>query len=169
MMDRWIKTVAVTAGTVAWLNAADVVRVERMSVELANEVAMQSVKACRAKGYWVSAVVVDKSGNLQVALRDTLASRFTLQIAEEKANAVIMSGIDSGAFVKNRSDIRNELNHIDGIIMMQGGVAVKSGDTLLGAVGVSGAPGGEKDEACAKAALKALEERLAFATMEEEE
>lgn len=168
-MGRWTRAAVLTLGTAALLHGADVVTVERMSMELANEVAMQSVRACRAKGYWVSAVVVDKSGNLQVALRDTLASRFTLQIAEEKANAVIMSGIDSSAFVKNRSDIKNELNHIDGIIMMQGGVAVKSGDTLLGAVGVSGAPGGEKDEACAKAALKKLEERLAFAVMGAEE
>ncbi len=151
------------------LLAGDVVKIERMSLELATEVAKRSVEACRAQGYWVSAVVVDRSANVQVVMRDTYASRFTMQIAEQKANAVIMSGTDSSTFVKNRADIRNELNNIDGLIMMSGALAVKSGDVMLGAVGVSGAPGGDLDAACAAKALKALEERLAFSMMEEEE
>ncbi len=149
--------------------AADVVKIERMSLDLASEIAKRSVEACRAQGYWVSAVVVDRSANVQVVLRDTYAARFTMTIAEQKANAVIMAGTDSGTFVANRADIRNELNNIDGLIMMEGGLAVKSGDTLLGAVGVSGAPGGHLDAACAAKALKSLEERLAFATMESDE
>jgi uncharacterized protein GlcG (DUF336 family) len=53
--------------------------------------------------------------------------------------------------------------------MMQGGVGIKSGDTLLGAVGVSGAPGGDIDESCAKEALKSLQERLAFALLAEDD
>jgi uncharacterized protein GlcG (DUF336 family) len=150
--------------------AADVIKIERMSLDLASEIAKRSVEACRAQGYWVSAVVVDRSANVQVVLRDTYAARFTMTIAEQKANAVIMAGTDSGTFVANRADIRNELNNIDGLIMMEGGLAVKSGgDTLLGAVGVSGAPGGHLDAACAAKALKSLEERLAFATMESDD
>jgi uncharacterized protein GlcG (DUF336 family) len=151
------------------LVAGDVVKIERMSLELATEIAERSVEACRAQGYWVSAVVVDRSANVQVVMRDTYASRFTMQIAEEKANAVIMSGTDMAAFIANRADIRNEINNIDGLIMMRGGLPVKSGDVMLGAVGVSGAPGGDLDAACAAKALKSLEERLAFAMMEEEE
>jgi uncharacterized protein GlcG (DUF336 family) len=150
------------------LAASDVVRIERMSLDLATEVAKRSVEACRTQGYWVSAVVVDRSANVQVAMRDIYASRFTLQIAEQKANAVIMAGTDSGTFVANRADIRNEINNIDGLIMMRGALPVKSGDVMLGAVGVSGAPGGDLDEACAAKALKSLEERLAFAMMEDE-
>jgi len=158
-------------GLMIWMSAVslamatDVVTIERMSLDLATEIAKRSVEACRAQGYWVSAVVVDRSANVQVVLRDTHAARFTMDIAEQKANAVIMAGTDSGVFVAGRSDIRQELNHIDGLIMMRGGVQVKSGDTVLGAVGVSGAPGGDLDEACAKKALASLEERLAFATM----
>ncbi|WP_345975699.1 heme-binding protein [Sulfurimonas sp. HSL3-7] len=151
------------------LMAGDVVKIERMSLELATEVAKRSVEACRAQGYWVSAVVVDRSANVQVAMRDTYAPRFTMQIAEQKANAVIMAGTDSAAFVAGRADIRNELNNIDGLIMMGGALAVKSGDVMLGAVGVSGAPGGDLDAACAAKALKSLEERLAFALMGDEE
>lgn len=151
------------------LVASDVVKIERMSLDLATEVAKRSVEACRAQGYWVSAVVVDRSANVQVVLRDTYAARFTMQIAEQKANAVIMSGTDSSTFVSNRADIRNELNNIDGLIMMRGGLPVKSGDVTLGAVGVSGAPGGDLDAACAAKALKSLEERLAFSLMDDEE
>ena len=151
------------------LMAGDVVKIERMSLELATEVAKRSVEACRAQGYWVSAVVVDRSANVQVVMRDTYAPRFTIQIAEQKANSVIMAGTDSATFVTNRADIRNELNNIDGLIMMGGALAVKSGDVMLGAVGVSGAPGGDLDAACAAKALKSLEERLAFAMMEDEE
>jgi len=138
-------------------------------MDLAMEVAKHSVESCRKKGYWTSAVVVDRSANVQVALRDTHAARFTMDIARQKANLVIMSGTDSSSFVPKRSDIRNELNNIDGLIMMQGGVAIKSGDTILGAVGVSGAPGGEIDEACALQALESLKERLAFAAMSDDE
>lgn len=151
------------------LMAGDVVKIERMGLELATEVAKRSVEACRAQGYWVSAVVVDRSANVQVALRGTYAPRFTIQIAEQKANSVIMAGTDSATFAASRADIRNELNNIEGLIMMGGALAVKSGDVMLGAVGVSGAPGGDLDAACAAKALKSLEERLAFAMMGEEE
>lgn len=151
------------------LLSTDVVKIPRMSMDLAMEVAKKSVESCRNKGYWTSAVVVDRSANVQVVLRDTHAARFTMDIAKQKANLVIMSGIDTSSFIPKRSDIRNELNNIDGLIMMQGGVAIKSGDTVLGAVGVSGAPGGDIDEACALEGLKSLKERLAFAMMSDDE
>lgn len=161
------KVVAVLAVLFSTLVAGDVVTYKQMSLELATEAAQLSVEACRKKGYQVSAVVVDRAGNLQVALRDVYASRFTTEIAQRKANAVILSGIDSGTFRKNREDIRQELNHIDGLIVMEGGLPITSGGSLLGAIGVSGAPGGNLDADCAKSALKALEERLIFAGEEE--
>ena len=108
-------------------------------------------------------VVVDRNGLLQVALRDDLASRFTLQIAEEKANTVILSAGKSGDLLESRGDIRPELNHIDGIIVMQGGIPIEMAGSRVGAVGVSGAPGGGKDEWCAEQALKKLSERIEFA------
>lgn len=166
---KLIKLFTLITLSISTLFSADVVKIERMSMELAMEVAKRSVESCRAKGYWVSAVVVDRSANTQVVLRDTHAARFTIDLATQKANLMIMSGLDTSTFVPARNDIRNELNNIDGLIMMIGGVAIKSGDTLLGAVGVSGAPGGERDEACAKEALKSLEERLAFALLAEDD
>jgi len=141
----------------------DMVAVKQITLELARDVAMGSIEACRQDGYNVSAVVLDRAGNVQVAMRDTLASRHTLEIAERKAGMTIMSGIDSGEFRAARGDIRPELNHIDGLIVMEGGLPIRAAGSLIGAVGVSGAPGGEKDAACAAAALKKVEERLEFA------
>ncbi len=145
------------------LFADDVVTVKTIGLELARDLVSESVTACRKMGYQVSAVVVDRNGNLRAALRDDRASRFTLQIAEEKANAVILSGTDSGLFRQNRGDIRPELNHMDGIIIMQGGVQITASGSRIGALGISGAPGGEKDEICALKAIETLEERLQFA------
>ena len=144
-------------------HASDSLSVRTISMELAKDIAHESIKACRKSGYNVSAVVVDRNGLVQAALRDDLATRFTLQIAEEKANSVILSGISSGEFRKARSDIQQELNHIDGLIIMQGGIPIEIAGSKIGAIGVSGAPGGDKDELCAQQALEALAERIEFA------
>ena len=143
--------------------AADVVTDKSIGMELARDIASETVEVCRKQGYHISAVVVDRHGLMRAALRDDLASRFTLEIAERKANMTVMAWTDSGGFKKAREDIRQELNHIDGLIVMEGGIRIVSGGYNLGAVGVSGAPGGDKDAACAKKALQNLEERIQFA------
>jgi uncharacterized protein GlcG (DUF336 family) len=143
--------------------AADVVSDKSIGMELARDIANETILACRTDGYHVSAVVVDRHGLLRAALRDDLAARFTLEIAERKANMTVMAWTDSGQFKNARADIRQELNHIDGLIVMDGGIKIVSGGYNLGAVGVSGAPGGDKDAACAKKALQKLNERIEFA------
>lgn len=143
--------------------AGDFVQVRQIGLELANEIAMKAVDACRKDGYNVSAVVLDRAGRTQVALRDTLAAPYTLEIAERKAGMAVMSGIPSGDFRQARADIRPELNHIEGLIVMEGAQPIRAAGSLIGALGVSGAPGGDKDDVCARAALKAVEERLEFA------
>jgi uncharacterized protein GlcG (DUF336 family) len=144
-------------------HAADVVSDQSIGMELARDIANETIMACRKDGYHVSAVVVDRHGLVRASLRDDLASRFTLEIAERKANMTVMAWTDSGEFKNARSDIRQELNHIDGLIVMEGGIKIVSGGYNVGAVGVSGAPGGDKDAACADKALKKLNERIEFA------
>jgi uncharacterized protein GlcG (DUF336 family) len=133
-----------------------------MSLELARDIAQLAVDACRADGYTVSAVVVDRNGSPLVVMREAYASRFTLQIAEDKANAAILSGIASSEFRRNRVDIREEMNHVHGVLMLEGGLPIRAAGALVGALGVSGAPGGDKDESCARRALDAVQERLEF-------
>lgn len=144
-------------------HSVDIVPVKQIGLELATEIAMKSVEACRKSGYNVSAVVLDRAGRVQAALRDTLAAPYTLEIAERKAGMAVMSGTPSSDFRKARGDIRPELNHIDGLIVMEGAQPIRAAGSLIGAVGVSGAHGGDKDDICAKAALRAVEERLEFA------
>ena len=147
----------------ASLFGADVLTQKNIGLEAANDIAKMSIDACRKDGFNVSVVVVDKHGNLRSVMRDDLAAKYTIEIAQRKANMVIMSGIDSGSFRAARADIQQELNHIEGLIVMQGGLPIRAGGVLIGAVGVSGAPGGDKDEACAAVAIKNITERLEFA------
>ena len=141
----------------------DVLPVKQIGMELARDLASAAIEACRKDGYNVSAAVLDRAGDVQAALRDTLASRHTLEIARRKAGMSVMSGSDSRAFRSARGDIRPELNHIDGLIVLDGALPIRSAGSLIGAIGVAGAPGGDRDAACAAAALKTVEERLEFA------
>ena len=142
--------------------ANDVFSIKNIGLDLAQDLAAEAVSACRKKGFQVSAVVVDRNGLLRVALRDDLAPRFTLQISEEKANLAVMAGTSSGDFRNRRSDIRPEMNHLDGIIVMEGALEITAGGHRLGAIGVSGAPGGDIDEDCARAALDKYADRIEF-------
>ena len=144
-------------------NAADTVTDNSIGMDLARDIANETIMACRKDGYHISAVVVDRHGLIRATLRDDQASRFTMEIAERKANMTVMAWTNSGQFKKAREDIRQELNHIDGVIVMDGAIKIVSGGYNIGAVGVSGAPGGDKDAACAKKALKKLKERIEFA------
>lgn len=143
--------------------AKDVVVDKSIGMDLARDIASEAITACRKAGYNVSAVVVDRHGLLRSALRDDLAARFTLEIAERKANLTVMAWTDSGVFRKARGDIQQELNHINGLVVMEGGIKIVSAGYNIGAIGVSGAPGGDKDAACAKKALEKLNERIEFA------
>jgi len=148
------------------VQAKDIVSDKSIGMELARDIASEAILACRKDGYHISVVVVDRFGLMRAALRDDLASRFTLEISERKANMSVMAWADSGDFKANRSDIQQELNHIEGIIVMEGGVKIVASGYNIGAIGVSGAPGGDKDAACAKKAIEKLNERIEFAIEE---
>lgn len=164
--DRpYMKQLSIVAGLslLGSAQAADITPTKRMSMELARDIAQKSVLVCREQGYNVSAVVVDRDGTTQVVLRDTLASRFTIELATRKANAVTLSGASGSEFRRARQDIRDEINSVPELLMLEGAVPIRAGGSLLGAVGVSGAPGGDKDEACAVQAVASLQDRLEFA------
>jgi len=168
-MNRHNSAIRILIGSAALVfisnttQADDVINDKNIGMELARDIATETILACRKDDYHIGVVVVDRHGIVRAALRDDLASRFTLEIAERKANLTVMAWVDSGAFRDARADIRPELNHIDGLIVMEGGVKIVAGGYNLGAVGVSGAPGGDKDAACAKAAVKKLSDRMEFA------
>ena len=163
--DRSVKPLYAILGLILFApaQASDLIPTKRMSMELARDVAQKAVHICREQGYNVSAVVVDRDGTTQVVLRDTLASRFTIELATRKANAVTLSGASGSDFRRARLDIRDEINSVRDLLMLEGAVPIRAGGSLLGAVGVSGAPGGDKDETCAAQAVTSLQDRLEFA------
>ncbi|MFA9461056.1 GlcG/HbpS family heme-binding protein [Thiohalorhabdus sp. Cl-TMA] len=166
--NRWksaltgmVAAFTLSAGTTG-VQAADLVNVKRMSMELAQDIAEGAVKACRKKGYQVSAVVLDRGGDMQAMLRDVYAPRMTIDIARQKAGAVILSGASSAQLDRNRSDIASDLNHLEEVLTMAGGLPIESQGSLVGAVAVSGAPGGDIDAECAQASLDKVADRLQF-------
>lgn len=143
-------------------HADDVVSSRLMTLELANDIATAAVKACRELGYQVSVVVVDRSAVPQVMLRDVKASRFNTELALKKANASVLGGVSTHDFLQNRSDITAVMNHLDDVLVLRGALPIQAAGSMLGAVGVSGALGGDKDEICARKGLEAVADRLAF-------
>lgn len=144
----------------------DTFTVKRMSVEIARDIAQGALEACRETGYQVAAVVVDRNGDPVAILRDVFAPRIMIEIAMRTANTVVMSGVDSGEFVRNAKDLAEKLDHIGITLSEPGAIRIEAADgSFLGAVSVSGAPTGEDDDRCVRKALKAVEERLMFSGM----
>jgi uncharacterized protein GlcG (DUF336 family) len=128
--------------------------------DLAQTIAQEAMSACRANGYKVTVTVVDSANVVRVLLRDDGARPATVQIGQMKATTAISSGRPSGPPANLPPGTPVPAPVLPGTINAQGGVPIKAGDDLIGAVAVSGAPGGDKDEACANAALAKVADRL---------
>ena len=163
---KWVGGLLVLLNCMAVLSPAsaqDVIPVKLMSLEIAAEIARGAIDACRKDGYQVSVVVVDRSARIQVVMRDVFSNQYFTRLAEGKAQAVILSNTRSGELRSNRADMVDELNLLEGVFVLQGGLPVQVAGSTIGAVGVSGAPGGDKDEACAQKGIDVVQERLDFA------
>lgn len=156
-------SVALTAVTVPDARAQDVLNVKAIGTALARDVADKTVAACDAKGYSVTAVVVDRGGNDIAMLRHQFAAAATIVIAGGKARGAMMAGTPTGDLLASRPNLAATLNHLDDVKMMEGGIPISAGGMRIGAVGVSGAPGGDIDAACAEEALDELFDRIEFA------
>lgn len=162
-MSRILAGLLIAVCAMPAARAADVISVKLMTLELAVDIAQGAIDACREDGYQISVVVVDRSGRTQVVMRDIFANHYMTQLSQAKANAVVLSNTSSSALRKNREDIANELNLLDDLLVLDGGLPVTVAGSMIGAVGVSGAPGGDLDEACAQRGIDGVQERLDFA------
>jgi uncharacterized protein GlcG (DUF336 family) len=156
-----------TAGLImltgAHASSEGLVTTRELSLDIARTIADATIDACRKKGYQVSVVVTDRSGEPLVVMRDIYSNRYFTQLAHGKTQAVIMANTTSAELRNNRPDMVDELNLLDGVKVLAGGVPLQAAGSLVGAVGVSGAPGGDLDEACARAGADAVQETLEFA------
>ena len=133
-----------------------------LTPETALELAQATLTACREKGYQVAVAVVDRSGTPQVMLRDRYAGAHTPRTATRKAWTAtsFRSNTLSLAEETQAGKAQSGVRFVDGALMLGGGVVVEANGSMVGAVGVSGAPSGEQDDACARAGVAAIEEKL---------
>lgn len=134
-----------------------------LSPELAQDAAKAALADCRARGYQVSVVVVDRFGTPQVMLRDRFAGAHTPPTATGKAwTAVSFKSSTNELGVAAQTSAMQGLRNLPNVVLIGGGMPIEAGGSLLGAIGVSGAPGGDADETCAKAGIAAINDKLDF-------
>jgi len=128
-------------------------------MEVAQTIAQGAVAQCRADGYRVSVVILDNGGAMKSFIRDDGAGLGTIDISHKKAYTALIFRRNSGDMAKAFAAMTPPPN-IEGVVTLAGGVPIKAGQDTIGAVGVSGAPGGDKDEACANAGLAKVADKL---------
>ena len=135
--------------------SAELLNTHRIPAVLAVEAASESIGVCAKQGYLETAVVVDADGATIVALRGDGAGIHTLDSAHHKAYTSVSFKNDTIAL-----DERGEIAPLPHVMFFDGGVVIKLGDETIGAIGASGAPGAELDDACARSGLDKIRDRL---------
>jgi uncharacterized protein GlcG (DUF336 family) len=135
-----------------------------MTPETALSAARAALEHCRKAGYQVAVAVVDRAGVPQVFLRDRFAGAHTVRVAIDKAWTAASFRIPTSALAKETqagmpmSGLRSHPR----VLAIGGALPIEGGGAHLGALGVSGAPGGEADDACAAAGIKAIADAIGF-------
>ena len=157
-----LATLALLAGATT-LSLADGARSEKnMTLALANQLAAAAVSACQANGYAVTATVVDRAGGIRAMHRADNAGPHTIAASERKAFTSASAKNATTAMMETAQKNPGAANlvHIPGFLLLGGGMPVKVGNEVIGAVGVGGAPGGHLDDQCVAAALESVKEQL---------
>jgi uncharacterized protein GlcG (DUF336 family) len=131
-----------------------------VTVDLAQTMAQAAMARCRADGYKVSVLVVDSLNAAKAFVRDDGASASTVEVAKMKATATMLYNRPSGPAQPLPPGTAAPPATLPGTINAQGGVPIKVNDVTIGAIAVSGAPGGDKDAACANAGIAKVVEML---------
>jgi len=140
---------------------------KQLPLSVAMEAAMEAVAVCEKSGYRITATVMDASGVIKAIAKGDLAPPHTLDSSRGKSYAAVSLGPNfseptTSAIVARVANgpAFGPLQHLPGVFLVAGGVLIKSGDDVVGAIGVGGAPGGDKDEVCAQAAVAKIADRL---------
>lgn len=152
------------AGVVGAAQAQDATySVKLLTPEIALKLARATLEACRKEGFQVSVAVTDRFGVTQVLLRDRFAGPHTVTVAANKAWTAVSFRQDTLSLAKATTDPANSgIRHFERVVAVGGGILVEAGGSILGGVGVSGGPGGESDDRCAKAGLEAIRDDISF-------
>jgi uncharacterized protein GlcG (DUF336 family) len=134
-----------------------------LSPETAMKAAQAALDSCRAEGYQVSVMVVDRFGVAQVLIRDRFAGPHTPSTARRKAWTAV--SFRTNTVELNELTEANEFSgvrHVDDALMVGGGVPIEAAGSVVGGIGISGAPSGKLDDDCARAGIAAIEDDIAF-------
>jgi uncharacterized protein GlcG (DUF336 family) len=135
-----------------------------LTPEIALEAAQAAMKKCRDNGFQIAVAVVDRFGQPQVMLRDRFAGLPAPDTAISKAYTALSFRAATSDLAKSirSGQLDAGLARLPRVAMLAGGLTIEAGGTLLGGIGVAGAPGGDKDEECAKAGLDAIRDKIDF-------
>ena len=149
------------------VSRADLVTSKDLPMALTMEAATEALAACEKSNYRVTVTVLDRAGQTRVVLKGDNATPHTLDSSRGKAYTVVTLGpilkLYSSGEIATRvreNPAAAGLSAIPGLVFLTGGVAIKSGDDIIAAIGVGGAPGGNLDEVCAKAGVDKIKDRL---------
>ena len=168
-MQTRITTIAMVVAITATLSIppaqaqtdeAMTVDIKRMTLQTALSMAQAAVGKCAEMGIQIGVTVVDRDGVPQVVLRDTIAAPLTARISRAKAYTAVNFNTPS-AELAGRAD--TPVGRVDGLIMSAGGLPLEVGGSLIGGIGVSGAPSGETDDVCAQAGIDAVRDDIEMA------
>ncbi len=138
--------------------------VRQLTLESAQKAAQAALNHCRKLGAQVAVAVVDRGGNTQVMLRDRFAGSHTPDVAVNRAwtAASFKTNTPELAKLSEPGMPASGIRHYPRVVLVGGGMMIQAGGALLGGIGVSGAPGGEMDDDCAKAGIKAIANDIEF-------
>jgi uncharacterized protein GlcG (DUF336 family) len=143
--------------------AQDLVTIRSISLAMAAEVATAAVEQCLKDGFRATATVVDSAGQTKAVMRADGAGPHTVDSSRRKAYTALSVGGSTGdldTFLRERSPSSFGLRFVEQMLPLPGGLAIRAGDEVVGAIGVGGAPGGDKDERCARAGIEKIQSRL---------
>jgi uncharacterized protein GlcG (DUF336 family) len=133
-----------------------------ISAALADEAVAAAVEACAGRGYRVTAAVVDRSGILRALLRADGAGPHTIASARDKAYTAASMRANTTQILETvrTNPAATRLPDIEGFLIVGGGMPIRAGEEVVGAIGVGGAPGGHLDDQCAEAGIERIRDRL---------
>lgn len=165
-MKKLAMVLLLVSGLTATARADEEVLVtfKMMTPETALTVAQTALRDCRDRGYQVAVAVVDRFGNLQVLLRDRFAGVHTIETARRKAWTAVSFRTDTTAMAEQTQSGKEAsgVRFVDQAMMVGGGIVIQGAGSVVGGVGVSGAPGGAADDECARAGIAAVQGDLDF-------
>jgi len=135
------------------------VNIKRLSLDTALRIGKAAIDKCRKEGISITVTVVDRGGDAQVVLRDTLAMDVSIPISMKKAYTAMEFNSPTSAMEERFKGAYN-VPKIDELVISAGGIPINIGGNIMGGIGVSGAPSGATDEECAKAGLAAVHDDL---------